>query len=274
MFGPAVIVFRETLEAALFIGIIAAATQGLNNRGKWLSLGILIGLSGSLLMALAIDQITQLADGVGQDILNVIVLLVALVTLSWHCISVSMHAKEMVLKAKKIGAAVTNGTGAVWVISLAVAMSVLREGAETVLFISGILSGQTESIISIIFGILLGLLLGCFSGCLVYFGLGKINPKSFFRATNILILLLVGSLSSQLAKVLNQADLVSYLGDKAWDTSGYINNESGLGILLHAVVGYDAAPSKMQILFYLGSVALIISATRYIQSQAFMKSQN
>jgi len=102
MFGPVVIVFRETLEAALFIGIIAAATQGLNNRGKWLSLGILIGLSGSLLMALAIDQITQLADGTGQDILNAIILLVALVTLSWHSISVSIHAKEMVLKAKKL----------------------------------------------------------------------------------------------------------------------------------------------------------------------------
>ena len=59
-------------------------------------------------MALAIDQITQLADGTGQDILNAIILLVALVTLSWHSISVSIHAKEMVLKAKKIGAAAAN----------------------------------------------------------------------------------------------------------------------------------------------------------------------
>ena len=47
MFGAAIIVFRETLEAALLIGIVAAATRGLPPRNRWLALGIGAGLAGS-----------------------------------------------------------------------------------------------------------------------------------------------------------------------------------------------------------------------------------
>ena len=44
MFGSAIIVFRESLEAALLIGIIAAATRGLTGRNLWLAIGIGAGL--------------------------------------------------------------------------------------------------------------------------------------------------------------------------------------------------------------------------------------
>ncbi|HEY8708623.1 MAG TPA: iron permease, partial [Burkholderiaceae bacterium] len=36
MFTAALIVFRESLEAALFIGIVAAATRGVAGRARWL----------------------------------------------------------------------------------------------------------------------------------------------------------------------------------------------------------------------------------------------
>ena len=38
MLAIALIVFRETLEAALFIGIVAAATRGVPGRSRWLVL--------------------------------------------------------------------------------------------------------------------------------------------------------------------------------------------------------------------------------------------
>ena len=37
MFTTALIVFRESLEAALLIGIVAAATRGLAGRSRWLA---------------------------------------------------------------------------------------------------------------------------------------------------------------------------------------------------------------------------------------------
>ena len=39
MFATGLIVFRETLEAALFVSIIAAATRGLALRSLWLVWG-------------------------------------------------------------------------------------------------------------------------------------------------------------------------------------------------------------------------------------------
>lgn len=51
MLGSALIVFRETLEAALLIGIIAAVTRGLPGRERWLALGIGAGLAGALAVA-------------------------------------------------------------------------------------------------------------------------------------------------------------------------------------------------------------------------------
>ena len=57
MFGTSLIVFREVLEAAMIIGIIAAATQGIPTRGRWLVGGTLLGLAGSALVAASMDGI-------------------------------------------------------------------------------------------------------------------------------------------------------------------------------------------------------------------------
>ena len=40
MFASAVIVLRETLEAALVLGIVAAATRSVRGRGTWMVAGV------------------------------------------------------------------------------------------------------------------------------------------------------------------------------------------------------------------------------------------
>jgi high-affinity iron transporter len=86
MLGTGVIVFRETLEAALFVGIVAASTRGVLHRGRWLILGVSAGIIGSLAIASAMRWISSLADGLGQDFLTGIILSAALLMLAWHCI--------------------------------------------------------------------------------------------------------------------------------------------------------------------------------------------
>ena len=51
MFGTAVIVFREVLEAALIIGIVTAATRDVPGHGRWISAGVILGLLGSMIVA-------------------------------------------------------------------------------------------------------------------------------------------------------------------------------------------------------------------------------
>ena len=77
MFTTALIVFRESLEAALFVGIVAAATRQLAGRGGWLSGGVGLGVLGALVLALLAERITSWADGIGQDLVNIGVLSLA-----------------------------------------------------------------------------------------------------------------------------------------------------------------------------------------------------
>ena len=262
MFATGLIVFRETLEAALFVGIVAASTRGLPGRGLWLAGGVLAGFVGSLLMAAGMGQISTWADGLGQDMLNVLIISVALLMLSWHCIWVSTHGKEMAQGAKQLGHAAAAGDSSLWALSLAVGLSVLREGAETVLFVAGFVSGAAEGQWSLWTGAALGLAAGVAMGLLMYGGLARIRAHHLFAVTNGMILVLAGSLASQLAKTLIQAGLVQRWSEQLWDSSFLISNDSSLGVLLHALLGYDATPSGLQLAFYAGAVALIGLASR------------
>ena len=74
MFGTALIVFREVLEAALIIGIVAAATRGIPGRNRWIFAGLGAGLLGSLLVAFGAEYLSQLAEGMGQELFNAAIL--------------------------------------------------------------------------------------------------------------------------------------------------------------------------------------------------------
>ncbi len=193
MFATALIVFRESLEAALFIGIVAAATRGLAGRARWLSAGVGTGALGAIALALLAQSLSGWLDGLGQDVINIGVLSLALAMLLWHCIWVATHAREMVIDAKRLGQSVQDGHRTPWALLVAVALAVLREGAETMLFVGGSLTGggATEPASALAAGVL-GLLAGAGFGIILYAGLARVPTRHIFSVTNLLIALLAG----------------------------------------------------------------------------------
>src|SRR5512147_653980 len=142
MFGPAIIVFRETLEAALLIGIIAAATRGLSGRNLWLAVGVGVGLAGSLVVAGLTETIAELAEGTGQELFNAAILGIAVLMLGWHNIWMATHGREMAAQAKSMGHAVKSGQREMSALAILIALAVLREGSETALFLYGLAAGE------------------------------------------------------------------------------------------------------------------------------------
>lgn len=270
MFAAALIVFRESLEAALFVGIVAAATRQLAGRSHWLTGGVAIGALGALLLALAAQSITAAFDGLGQDMVNIVVLSVALAMLLWHCIWVTTHSREMASDARRLGASVQQGERRPWALMVAVALAVLREGAETVLFVGGSITGNGGDAGGgqVLLSCAAGLGLGVLTGALVYAGLARIPARHLFTTTNVLIALLAGSIASQLAKALAQAGLLEQGSTPLWDSSAALAPDSPLGTLLHALVGYDARPSASQLISYAGVLLLIVAGTRLMRRQA------
>jgi high-affinity iron transporter len=272
MYTTALIVFRESLEAALLTGVMFAATRGLAGSWRWISGGVLAGLAGALLLALLAGRVAAAADGMGQDLLNVIVLSVAWCMLAWHSVWVSAHAREMSDAARRVAGEVSTGGRAPLVLAVAVALTVLREGAETVLFIAG--SAESSTLGELVLASVVGLAGGVLAGVVVNVGLARIPLHRVFAVTNALILLITAAVASQLARVMSQLGWLERFETSAeplWDTSTWLPNNSPLGSLLHALAGYDAQPGAAQLAFYLASLVLVSVAAwqvkRHVQRE-------
>lgn len=269
MFATALIVFRESLEAALFVGIVAAATRGLSDRNRWLSAGVGAGALGAIALALLAQQLSGWLDGLGQDVVNIGVLSLAIAMLLWHCIWVTTHSREMANDARQLGRSVQDGQRAPWALLVAVALAVLREGAETVLFVSGSLTGGSNvAPASALAAGVLGLLAGAGVGFLIYVGLARVPARHIMSVTNVLVALLAGSLASQLARALAQAGFMEVGTTPLWDTSQLLASDSALGTVLRALVGYDARPSAAQLASYAAVLLAIYLGTRLLRSRA------
>ena len=263
MFAAALIVFRESLEASLIISIMMAATRGIPGRGRWIVTGILAGVVGAALVASSMGLISNMASGIGQELFNAGILTLAVAMLAWHNIWMSVHGREMAAQAQNTARAINEGTRERSVIFIVVALAVLREGSETVLFLYSLATSSADGLRTTLVGGTSGLAAGLLVGGLLYAGLLRIPLRWFFSITGVFVLLLAASMASQAARFLIQADLLPSLGSPLWDTSGLLSQDSALGTLLHGLIGYDAQPAGMQIVFYVVVLIAITAGTRW-----------
>jgi len=267
MFGPALIIFRETIEAALVISIVAAATRGVSRRTLFIVMGVVAGVLGSGVLAGLTETIGNLAEGSGQELFNAAVLGIAVLMLAWHHVWMASHGAELARDAKRVGVQVSEGAAGLSAIMILVTLTVLREGAESVLFLHGMASSGSTSITDVFGGGAVGLAGGAALGLLMYFGLMRIPLKWFFSVTGWLIVLLAAGLAGQMARFLIQADWLPSLISPLWDTSFILSSDSLLGRILHALVGYEPNPSGMQMLFYGVTLGLILMAAEVVKRQ-------
>jgi len=250
VFASAIIVFREVLEAALIVGIIAAATRGIPGRNRWLAAGIGAGLAGAALVALGTERIAALASGIGQELFNAAVLGIAVVMLAWHNLWMSSHGATLAAEARGVGSQIRDGRRELSVLLIVVGLAVLREGSETVLFLYGIAAADGGASWPMLAGGLAGIAAGIAVGYTLYAGLLRIPLRWFFTATGVLVLFLAAGMASQAARFLIQADLLPGLATPLWDTSAVLPQASMVGTLLRGLVGYEERPAGMQIVFY------------------------
>lgn len=262
MLAAAIIVFRETLEAALIIGIIAAATKSLRGRNAWLLAGVTIGIIGSLIVASLTGRIAEMAEGAGQELFNAAVLGLAALMLAWHNIWMARHGMQIARDARQLGQDVISGGREMSALGLVIALAILREGSETALFLYGLLAGGQEALSTVLAGGALGLLGGAAAGLGLYAGFLRIPARWFFSATSGLVLLLAAAMTSQAARFLVQADILPSLASPLWDSSWLLSNASLTGRFLHTLIGYEAMPSGMQVIFYVATVLLILAGMR------------
>ena len=105
-----------------------------------------------------------MASGMGQELFNASVLILAVAMLAWHNIWMSVHGRDIAEKALASARSVSNGSSASSVIFLVIALAVLREGSETVLFLYGLATSGDDGLRTTIIGGLSGLAAGSLVG--------------------------------------------------------------------------------------------------------------
>src|SRR3546814_1815435 len=139
--------------------------------------------------------------------MNAGILLAAVLMLAWHVIWMARHGRELSLQMRQVGGEVSAGSQPLTALLVVVALAVLREGSEIVLFLFGMGAGGSART-GMLAGGLLGLLAGVVTGIALYLGLLRTPMRHFFSATNWMILLLAAGMSSHAAHYLIQADTI------------------------------------------------------------------
>jgi high-affinity iron transporter len=256
MLATLIIVLRELIEAGLVIGIVLAATRGVPGRGLWVAGGVAGGLLGACMVALFTGFISQAFKGVGQELFNVSVLLIAVGMLTWHTVWMASHGREMADEMTATGSAVASGERTLLALTIVVGIAILREGSEIVLFLYGIAISGQERPVDMAVGAGLGLVLGAGVSALMYLGLVRIPMRHFFRVTGVMISLLTAGLLAQAVGFLEQAGWMDTLSGVLWDSSPVLSQDSLPGKVLHTLVGYMDHPTGAELLAYALSLAL------------------
>ncbi len=267
MWATAIIVFREILEASLIVSLVLAATQGIPRRGLYINGGIAAGILGAVMIALLAEPIAAFADGMGQELFNASVLLLAVIMLTWHLVWMRKHSMQLTSQINSMSEQLSHGKKSMYAISIIVGLAVLREGAEIILLLYGT-TAAGANVSQQLTGGSIGLVAGIALGATIYFGLIKVPTRYFFKITGTLLLLLAAGLSAQAAAFLSQADLLPVFITTVWDTSSFLREQSIFGQILHSLIGYTSQPSGIQVIFYLVTLFAITSLTRLINRPA------
>ena len=179
-----IITFRETLEAALIVGIIYTVISKQGLKKELLQLWYAVGASivASLLVALFLNNIKDSIGNASIEKLVEATLMYITAGLLWYVIFwlAKKVSDREALEGQTSSAIKTAGLGIFFLVFFAI----LREGFETAIFLMGSFSilGSFSYI-----GFFSGMVLAIFLGYLVVVQGRKVDLTSFFRVTTLLL---------------------------------------------------------------------------------------
>jgi len=252
-----VVTLREAFEAALLLGIVYAYLDRIAARAQyhWVTLGGALGLLASVALGVAVSLLSGPLLDLGPDLVAATVMLAAVMLITWHGWWMRQHAQA--LKGdlqRRVDDA--RATQRLWIVGLIAFTGVFREGAETVLFLWGLMSQVNVTGWSGMSGGVLGVLVAAALGWAIFRGGRRLSLSRFFTVTSLLLLVVAAGLfSSGIGRLIGLGLLPA--SEPVWDTSSALADDSIVGGFLAGLVGYRARPTALEALAY---VAYLVAA--------------
>jgi high-affinity iron transporter len=252
-----VVTLREAFEAALLLGIVYTYLDmvGARDHYRYVTLGGVLGAVASVLLGVGLSVLSGPLLDLGPDLIGTAVIFVAVVLLTWHGWWMRQHARA--IKGDVQRRLEQAGAGhRVWVVGTIAFVGVFREGAETVLFLWGLMTQTSVTGWGGITGGVLGIATAGVLGWAIFRGGRQLSLPRFFALTSVLLLLVAAGLFSTGVGKLEAFGLLPGTAT-LWDTSRVLDDHGGVGGFLAGLVGYRARPSALEALAY---VAYLLTA--------------
>ncbi|MFT3928973.1 MAG: hypothetical protein QM709_01645 [Spongiibacteraceae bacterium] len=232
MLSALIIILREVLEAGLIISALLATARIKNISPRTLMLGLFFGIGGALLIANNMVSISNFNDGVGQELLNATL--------------------DIGIIAMLAGASVSNLLDGPplfgWCAAGAIACAVSREVSEIIIYASSF-SASFSAFIPVLIGGTIGTGIGLSIGALLYYFLAYQPSRLALLISSILLALIAAGMGAEAVGYFDQAGLIP-AQPPFWNTSSWIAEDSIGGQILHALIGYEATPTLLQLIAY------------------------
>jgi len=254
MLAQFIITLREGMEAALVIAIVAAYLRKIkrNDLGKYLWLGSGLAVLASVVLSVIFWTFYGYAESYAGLWFEAIAMFTAATVLTYMIFWMAKNARKVKGELQeKVDVAISSGQ--LLGISSVAFTSVLREGVETILFLS---AAAALSFVDTVIGATLGLFGAIIVAILLIRGTVRLNWRRFFLYTSLLLLLFASGITMHGAQALQELGMLPPIIERVYDTSAILPEDGVLGSVLHVFIGYHDAPSLIILLVQFGYLAI------------------
>lgn len=271
------IVWRESVEALLIVGILFSWMKNGGERTRYampyLWCGIALGMAMAILAGYLLVVFNDALDGNAQTYFQIAIVLTASALIVRMAFWMRKNGRTM--KADLVASLDRqSGRKTGWGVLLLAALAITREGSECAVFLYGVGVGHAESLGAFFGAVAVGLLSAIVTFGLLQLGGRLVSWRRFFQVSELILLFLAaGLLLTGLEKcidfLLESTDLAlriplfDVLMVRAWDSRWLLDDSTVAGGMLSTMTGYRAQPLYMSLLIYAAYWLAILSGMRW-----------
>jgi high-affinity iron transporter len=274
MIAASLLAFREGLEAALILGIVFSVlrrveqadparseTTGRMARPVWV--GAILAALVSFAAGLGLYAMGIGLEGQAEYVFEGLAMLVAAGVLTWMIFWMDRQGQAIQTELEHNVRQAT--LGGRWALFSLAFLAVLREGIELALFLTA--AAFTATAGATLLGGLIGLGLAVVAGWLLFSTTARLNVRTFFRVTSILLIFFAAGLVAHGVHELNEAGWIPAVVEHIWDLNPVLDEGSAVGLVLKALFGYNGNPSLTEVVAYIGYWVVVLLALRSRRTQ-------
>lgn len=242
---------REGVEAAIIVAILLGYLNRLDRRSeaRWVWAGTIAAVLVSIAIGIVLWTTLGGLEGSAEQFTEGLIAFAAAGLLTWMIFWMARQARSIKGRLhSQVDTALAAG-GATALATLAF-VAVVREGIESALFLISTTVGDGSSGTQLVGG-LVGLAAAAGIGALFYVGSTRIDLRSFFRLTGVLIIAFAAGLVSKGIHEFQELGVLPTLNEHLWDLGILDPSTDTVGRFLKSLFGWTPRPSLLMAVAYL-----------------------